>query len=230
MLKPLLFKSQDFKTLLKITDCELMHLRESGRVSFKKRGNTYLYHLENKELLINHPISNQIINWHKDRHDVCVDNSPTEKASTDFILAMIEHILLPIENKFGRIKVTYGFVSAELNTHIQKNSSSGTCPSIDQHSSTELNKKHNHICERGGLACDFVVVGFEERMDIITTFIVNNLSFDKIYYYGNDRPLHVSINDQPKAHLQIMNTSSKGRRIPGRKAFGDDVKKLAETL
>jgi hypothetical protein len=61
-------------------------------------------------------------------------------------------------------------------------------------------------------------------------FIVNNLSFDKIYSYENDRPLHVSTGNESERHLQIMNISDKGRRIPRRKAYGNETKILAEEL
>jgi hypothetical protein len=61
-------------------------------------------------------------------------------------------------------------------------------------------------------------------------FIVKNLGFDKIYYYGKDRPLHVSIGRKSEKHLQIMNVSNKGRRIPGRKAYGNKAIELAEEI
>ena len=143
---------------------------------------------------------------------------------------LIETILLPVSKRFGDIKITYGFVSPELNRYIQKNSSSGTYPSIDQHAASELNNANNHICKRHGLACDFIVNGYEKQMGKVMLFIVNNLGFDKIYYYGKDKPLHVSVGDKSERHLQIMNVSDKGRRIPGKKAYGNKAKVLAEEL
>ena len=35
--------SKETKSLLKISDCKLMHLRLEGRIEFKKEGRTYLY-------------------------------------------------------------------------------------------------------------------------------------------------------------------------------------------
>lgn len=226
----LLFKSKEFKQLLNITDCKLMHLRQSGNIPFIKQGNAYLYQLEDEELLLNHPLAHQIFSWYKVKHNVTVENLPQTKESKESVIALIKDILLPIQRNFGEIQITYGFVSPDLNRYIQKNSSSGTCPSIDQHSSSELNKNNNLICKRNGLACDFLVVGFEESMNIIVEFIVKNLMFDKIYHYGNNRPLHVSVSSQPMKHLQLMNSSSNGRRIPGKKAFEDKAKELAGTL
>ncbi len=54
-------------------------------------------------------------------------------------------------------------------------------------------------------------------------FIVNKLSFDKIYYYANDKPLHVSVENESERHLQIMNIGDKSRRIHGRKAYGNEA-------
>jgi len=230
MPQELLFSSKDFKKLLGISDCKLMHMRVSGELKFVKKGNAFLYKLHDKHLLLNHPLANQLFNWYQDKHAISFDNTPKESESIESIIMMIDAILLPVYKKFGNITITYGFVSSELNKYIQKNSSSGTYPSIDQHAASELNSVNNHICKRHGLACDFIVSGYEERMDEVMLFIVKNLSFDKVYFYGNDRPLHVSVGNESERHLQIMNVSEKGKRIPGKKAYGTKAKILAEEL
>jgi hypothetical protein len=38
--------SKETQKLLKVSDCELMHLRVSGKLIFKKKGNTYYYQIE----------------------------------------------------------------------------------------------------------------------------------------------------------------------------------------
>ena len=35
--------SKETKSLLKISDCKLMHLRLQGKIEFKKEGRTFLY-------------------------------------------------------------------------------------------------------------------------------------------------------------------------------------------
>lgn len=227
MQQELLFSSKEFKQLLGVSDCELMHMRVSGGLKFIKNGSAYLYKLHDKNLLLNHPIANELVNWYQKKHAITLDNSPQEVESKDLLLMLLENILLPINKQFGSVKVTYGFVSADLNRYIQKSSSAGTCPSIDQHSASELNLSNNKICKRHGLACDFIVSGYEIKMDQIMNFIVNNLDFDKIYYYGKDKTLHVSISNVSEKHLQIMNVSEKGRRIPGKKAYQAEAKVLA---
>jgi hypothetical protein len=183
-----------------------------------------------QESLLKHPLANQLLNWYQKKHHICIDNSPKEVESIKSILMLVETVLLPVSKKFGEIKITYGFVSPELNRYIQRNSSSGTYPSTDQHAASELNQANNQICNRHGLACDFIVNGYEKQVGQIMLFIVNNLDFDKIYYYGNDKPLHVSVGHKSEKHLQVMNVSENGRRIPGKKAYGNKAKVLAEEL
>ena len=226
----MLFNSKEIKQLLKLSDCELMHTRKAGKIFYEKYGAAYFYQLPDAEVLLNHPLADKLTDWYKDRHDIDLDNMPNDQLSKDLICDLIGHILIPIERKFGDITITYGFTSAKLNRFIQKESAQGTYPSLDQHSACERNTKGKHICERGGLACDFTVEEFENRMNKVTDFIVNNLNFDKIYYYGEDRPVHISINKICERHLQIMNLSKNGRRIPGKKAYGEDAKLLTAEL
>jgi len=40
------FTSKESKKALKIQDCDLMHLRTSGKLKFMKKGNAYLYSKE----------------------------------------------------------------------------------------------------------------------------------------------------------------------------------------
>ena len=61
-------------------------------------------------------------------------------------------------------------------------------------------------------------------------FNANDADFDRNYYYVNDKPLHVSVGHKSEKHLQIMDVSKNGRRIPGKKAYGNKAKLLAEAL
>jgi hypothetical protein len=230
MPEEILFSSKEFKQLLGVSDCELMHMRVSGELKFVKKGSAFLYQLHNKNFLLKHPLANQLFNWYQNKHAISLDNTPKASESILSAILILETVLLPINKKFGDVKITYGFVSPELNRYIQKNSSSGTYPSLDQHAASELNQANKQICKRHGLACDFIVNGYEKQMDEVMLFVVNHLDFDKIYYYGNDRPLHVSVGNESERHLQVMNVSDKGRRIPGRKAYGNEAKVLAEKL
>ncbi|MFC4654056.1 hypothetical protein ACFO3I_03335 [Rheinheimera marina] len=88
----------------------------------------------------------------------------------------------------------------------------------------------HEICNRPGAACDFVVNGYEEDMQRIAQFICQQLSFDKLYFYGRDRPIHISISNNPLRHLQVMHQSEKGRCYPGKRAYGYNVLDLVKKL
>jgi hypothetical protein len=135
---------------------------------------------------------------------------------------------LPLEREFGGLSITYGFTSFKLKNYIAKNSPKGTAPNLDQHASCELNSKGDEICARDGAACDLIIE--KQSMANIVRFITSKLNYDRIYYYGQDRPLHVSANASPARHLQVMKDSPTGRRYPASKGFGTDAIKLAETL
>lgn len=41
--KPKYLSSKEARKKLKVSSCELMHLREAGKLKFIKKGNAYLY-------------------------------------------------------------------------------------------------------------------------------------------------------------------------------------------
>jgi hypothetical protein len=224
---PLYFSSTEMKKLLKITDCELMHLRTAGKLQFQRSGNAFLYSLPNDMTLLSHPLGKQLLDWYLSKHPETLSNIPSID-SKSYLEMLISEVLIPTERKFGALTVTYGFTSSKLAAYISRHASTGTAPQLDQHAACELNNKNNEISKRTGSACDFIVS--KQSMAEITRFIVKNLSFDRLYYYGDNRPIHVSISDEPIKHLQIMCESSTGRRYPGKKAFGDNAILLAESL
>jgi hypothetical protein len=188
------------KKLLKISDCELMHLRASEKLQYQRSGNAYLYSLPNEMSLLSHPLGKQLLDWHLNKYPETLSNTPSPK-SKPYLEMLISEILIPTERKFGALTITYGFTSSKLAAYISK---------------------------RTGSACDFIVSN--QSMAEITRFIVKNLSFDRLYYYGDNRPIHISISDTPVKHLQIMCESDIGQRYPGKKAFGDNAILLAESL
>lgn len=179
--------------------------------------------------ILRHPLGQDLLHWHKDKHDFSLPNEPVVNKSILALEALVGEILLPINHTFGKPIITYGFTSFSLKKSIQKVSPSGTAPTLDQHSSHEINSVGKQICSRGGAACDFFIEGVSTSN--IVRFITQKLNYDRIYYYGNNRPLHVSIHlTEPLKHLQIMCESENGRRYPGKKAFGDHAVILAEDL
>lgn len=223
------FSELEIKTILKVNSNELASMRGQRAIEFEQREHSYFYQLPKIQADIAIKLNAQLKNWHLNTHTFTSANEPLVQATSLALNKLVYKILLPLNENLGALNVTYGFTSFELKSFIQKNSPSGTAPSLDQHSAYEVNSKGNQICSRGGAACDFYIEGVAAS-DIVR-YIVNNLSYDRIYFYGNDRPIHVSFHlESLQYHLQVMGISDSGRRYPASKAFGEDAKLLAEKL
>jgi len=119
------------------------------------------------------------------------------------------HILDPLVAEFGAVTLTYGFAGPALTRHIQAR----IAPQLDQHASFELNRRGVPVCARGGAAVDLFVAG------VSATKIVNalqRLPFDRIYFYGDDRPVHISWSATPSQQMTAMVLNANGRRVPRR--------------
>lgn len=221
--------TQELKSILKINDCELEALRAEEKIAFDVCAHEYSYRLPEEQDLIGKKLNAELINWHLKKHSYMELNEPQALKSVKALEGLAYKLLLPIYSNLGKPIITYGFTTQKLKSVIQKNSPNGTAPSLDQHSAYEVNSKGNQICSRGGAACDFYIEGVAAS-DIVR-YIVNNLSYDRIYFYGNDRPIHVSFHlESLQHHLQVMGIGDSGRRYPASKAFGEDAKHLAEKL
>ncbi|MDA7747397.1 hypothetical protein N8878_08745 [Psychromonas sp.] len=136
----------------------------------------------------------KLICWYERKHTTYVgENTPIKNESIDALNDLMQHLLEPIQNKFGEVTITYGFTSFELLKYIKKHSPGDMAPELDQHASFEVNSKGNRICKRDGAACDIFVEGFENQMHIIAEFVINELPFDRLYFYGSDRPIHYRV-------------------------------------
>lgn len=222
------FSSKETKVILKISDCALMHMRTSGKLKYRKKGNAFFYQLPVGTSLLQHPLGYSLLNWHKEKHQSDIDNKPLVSDSSQALEKLLTDVLLPIERKFGRPNITYGFTSSALKSFISKSSPYRTTPDIDQHASYETNSVGSRICSRGGAACDLILT--DKSSAEVVKFIASNLVFDRMYFYGSNRPIHVSVNQQPVRHLQVMKENEEGKLYPSFKAFGDDAIKLAESL
>ena len=122
--------------------------------------------------------------------------------------ALYLHILDPILEYFGeeRFELTYGFCSKDLRRFLaQKDPETGikngrVDPSRDQHMAHEKNRNGKYYCDRLGAACDFRIVGVESDR-LVEWILEQQLSFDSLYYYGSDRPIHVSYSLQQRRSI-----------------------------
>lgn len=140
------------------------------------------------------------------------DNAPRSADSYNALCDLSTNVLDPVIEYFGGIRLTYGFATPALTKHI----SGRISPGLDQHSSCERTRTGKAICSRLGAAVDFIVE--YEDMREVAKWIVENCRFDRMYFYGVDRPLHVSIGPQESRAIYEMAVHG-GRRVPRRITF-----------
>ncbi len=123
-------------------------------------------------------------------------------------------ILEPIIDyfKMENFRLTYGFCSKNLKKYLDKKDpetglkNGRVSPDIDQHMAHEINKNGKYYCQRLGAACDFLILG--EKSDRIIDWILSQkLPFDSLYYYGADRPIHISYGPQQKREIWTFTPS-----------------------
>lgn len=135
-------------------------------------------------------------------------NVPTQAQTFNALYDLATKLLDPIIDYFGMVRLTYGFCSAELAAHIKAR----IAPELDQHAAHELNKRCAPMCSRGGAACDFLIE--DESMREVADWIIENLPFDRLYFYGEDRPLHLSYSSSESSEAYSMLPGPSGRLVP----------------
>jgi DNA phosphorothioation-associated putative methyltransferase len=115
-----------------------------------------------------------------------LNNVPLNPETYNALYDLAVNLLDPLIDYFGSIKLTYGFCSSALANKI----SGRIAPALDQHGSHELNARGKLICNRGGAACDFIIE--DEDMEEVADWIIENLPFDRLYFYGREQPVHLS--------------------------------------
>ncbi len=165
-----------------------------------------------------------ILNWFKQKHSAYHgDNQPAHKDSMIALQQLSKQLLAPIEHSFGTIIITYGFTSFKLLKYIKKNSPGDMAPELDQHATFELNSRGNRICKINGAACDIFVAGYENQMHIIAQYVINELPFDRLYFYGNNCPIHISFGPEHKQYLHVKLRGKNGKRTVGKGATGKEA-------
>ena len=138
-----------------------------------------------------------------------VSNVPLNPKTYNALSRLAIEVLDPVIDYFGSIVLTYGFSSSELTKKIDSN----IAPKHDQHSGHECNRLGNPICDRLGIASDFIVE--DESMLEVARWVASNTNFDRLYFYGDDRPIHVSAGPENSKQVTLMLPSkTSNRRIP----------------
>ncbi len=143
-----------------------------------------------------------------------VRNIPLNPHTYNALFDLATHVLDPVIEYFGAIRLTYGFCSSELGRHIHRR----VAPELDQHAGHEVSRLGRLICKRGGAACDFLVE--QEDMREVADWIIANTPFDRLYFYGADRPLHVSYAQCGTRLAYRMYEGKNGRLVPARYRHG----------
>ena len=141
------------------------------------------------------------------QRDRAIANLPTEAATFNALFDLAVHVLDPIVNYLGMVRLTFGFCSSELAKHIPGR----IAPALDQHASHERNRLGNLICSRLGAAVDLIVD--DENMIEVAQWIATNLPFDRLYVYAKDRPVHVSFGPQHSREVVYVERRG-GRTVP----------------
>jgi DNA phosphorothioation-associated putative methyltransferase len=150
----------------------------------------------------------QLIECGETQQSSGLPNCPKQPDSYTALYDLAIHILDPVIDYFGMIELTYGFCSHELGKLIKKR----VAPKLDQHAAHELNTKNNPICLRFGAAVDFIVE--DENMREVANWVAENTQFDRLYFYGEDRPIHVSYGPEKKGEYIDLVITDSGRQIP----------------
>jgi hypothetical protein len=133
-------------------------------------------------------------------------NLPKEPDTYTALYELAINVLDPVIEYFGSIKLTYGFCSSELSRAIL----GGIAPHLDQHAAHERNRRGSYVCQRLGAAADFIVE--DESMREVVDWICENVQFDRLYFYGNARPIHISFSPSLKREvIELVETPGKTR-------------------
>ncbi len=144
---------------------------------------------------------------------VRVPNLPEQPGTVAALKRLACEVLDPVVEQFGGIEITYGFASRALHRHV----TGRIDPSRDQHSGHELRPNGEPICARLGQAADFWVPGM--CSGLVATWITARLPFDRLYFYGSDRPIHVSVGPEDARSVISMLPGPSGRRMPQRRSL-----------
>jgi DNA phosphorothioation-associated putative methyltransferase len=142
-------------------------------------------------------------------------NLPLNPESYTALHDLAVHVLDPVIDYFGMIRLTYGFCSPALAKAIPGRID----PKRDQHAAHERNRAGRPVCERLGAAVDFLVE--DEDMLEVARWVVANTPFDRLYFYGKSAPVHVSHGPNRDRQIVRLLPAASGRLYPRVTAIGE---------
>jgi hypothetical protein len=143
-----------------------------------------------------------------------VDNLPRQLATYHAMQAICAKVLDLAHDKFGCVELTYAFASPELDKLVRKNPNPNTTRNGDQHAGCELDSSGKPFCSRLGLGVDFRCPDISSAE--VAKWVAENTEFDRIYFYSEDRPFHVSVGPDNERQITWMQQVSPERLMPRR--------------
>jgi hypothetical protein len=138
-------------------------------------------------------------------------NTPQQPATYAALRHLAETVVDPLADKFGPPILTYGFASRALVRLMGPRPN--TTPRLDQHAACERRADGAPICPRLGAAVDLVVPGVGS--DAVALWTAHCVPFDRLYFYGMDRPFHASAGPDGKGLVVEMRRDANGLHRPG---------------
>ncbi len=135
-------------------------------------------------------------------------NRPQQAESYNALQDLAVQMIDPVIEYFGMVQLSFGFCSPKLARQIPGRID----PKRDQHAAHERNRLGRLVCDRLGAAVDFLVE--DESMLEVAQWIVANTPFDRLYFYGDDLPVHVSYGPRHKRQVVRMVRGKSGRLLP----------------
>lgn len=158
---------------------------------------------------------------------------PEKEDSLTAIKDLNQWIIDPVIDHFGReqFQLTYGFCSHDLRRYLERKDpitglkNGRVAPRLDQHLAHEVKKNGEFYCSRLGAACDFRIQSLSS--DQLVEWILNQkLPFDSLYFYGKDRPIHISYGPQQKRDIWTFTPQG----LPTKKGIKAWVNQAKSTL
>ncbi|MFQ2517993.1 hypothetical protein ACK32E_19405 [Aeromonas caviae] len=139
------------------------------------------------------------------------ENVPEQEASWLAYQALAQKLLDPLVEQFGMPILTFGFCGHRLRRAIQGKPQPRIAPRLDQHAACELNRHGQLICHRQGAAIDLIYPARSSAQ--IANWLACHTPFDRLYFYGSERPLHLTHGpEQSRTMTQLI--EHQGRRLP----------------
>lgn len=142
-----------------------------------------------------------------------INNLPQSPDSYLALKLLAENIIDPVINRFGSLELTYGFCSANLRKLISK----GAAHNLDQHCAHEINRNGNYVCKRLGASVDLILRDVD--MFEVAKWVCSETPFDRLYFYGSSRPIHVSYGPDNSRDTWELKEFSTGKRVPKKLQF-----------